>query len=363
MWIRGVFMIYKKILTIFILSIVTISCVNSGQSRGNGQYTPTNETENNLSMTQQPVDTTESVQITFIESSEDGKEAMYATNLDCILKNTLCNDDPVLIFDNVTTPRNTNGTTMIFSTYSWSIHGNQLSMSFGGDIFLGYYNESSDVFEWKNITNSRDVIDSDPVWGLSDNIYYLSCSFELYNGCRLKRYDLNENLSAQLWEGLIDDSIDSFAVSPDENNVVVDFSKNDEFGYSQLYRISIDGRDVQQITYGKYNYTSPSFSLSDSKITFIRSSAVDGVVSEVDIIVMDLDSGDEKNVTGKFSGEPFAPNFLPTNTQIIFYSFNPDLSSNVFIASLDEENIIQITNGENQNTKPNWRYFLGKLRN
>jgi Tol biopolymer transport system component len=75
-----------------------------------------------------------------------------------------------------------------------------------------------------------------------------------------------------------------------------------------------------------------------------------------DIILKDLVSGKEKNLTQKFDDLVFSPTFSPSGEWIVFNSFDSKPNVNIFLVSVVHESIIQITQG-NEETSPAWRVF------
>ena len=105
----------------------------------------------------------------------------------------------------------------------------------------------------------------------------------------------------------------------------------------------------------------PTFSPDGPRIAFVRSNNLLYPYStdESDIIVKDLVSGKEKNLTQGFDGLATSPLFSPDGEWIVFYAFDNRLHTNVFLVSLTQEINIQVTQG-NEETSPSWRWVANQ---
>ena len=140
---------------------------------------------------------------------------------------------------------------------------------------------------------------------------------------------------------------------------MLNYFSNAPLGISDLlYQANSDGTNSHQITTEDVSEIQPSFSPDGQKFAFVRSTIKYYVDSkeESDIIVKDLISGEERNLTKNLDGMVFSPAFSPSGDWVVFESFDSDLNVNIFIASIKKGVIIQVTHGNNE-TNPAWRSF------
>jgi Tol biopolymer transport system component len=294
------------------------------------------------------------LQLTYIQNQGSGFEELYAIDITCINNNQICFGEPSLILSTfAATTDDKSKPTGYTSGYSWSSDGKRIAISAGGDIFIG----DMDTQEWDNITKNIGVSESDPIWTFdSKYIFYRACSYEVYNGCRLLRFN-RENDEASILLESISSSIDSYSVSPDGQTIVYTPSNKDDKGYSQLFISNLDGSNSRQITSEEGNSSMPSFSPDGQQIVFVRTSNPNDADSgpRSKIIVKDLASGDEKDFAENFDGEIYSPTFLSVENWIMFYSFDISRSASIFAVSLEQNKLLQVTNNNFQNVNPSWR--------
>ena len=300
------------------------------------------------------------LQVTYVRETSDGVEGVYAIDVTCQTDDKLCLGDPKLLFQ--TSPSSSGDLskpTGYISSYKWSPDGNKIVLSASEDIFIGDMNTQ----EWTNITNSAEMEEYDPKWSSDGKyIYYLSCSRELgYGFCRLARSTPKGEVKIDLLN-LVDNSIDYFTVSPDERIVVFSAPKD---GFGHLYQSNLDGSEMRLITtaeleekYPALEETYPSFSPDGGKLVFMRAyySLPVGISKQiVDLIIRDINSGEEKNLTEELEDEAFSPVFSPEGEWIVFSAFDTNLNSNIFIVSINEGIIIQVMQGIIDKGAPSWR--------
>jgi Tol biopolymer transport system component len=237
--------------------------------------------------------------------------------------------------------------------YSWSPDGGKLVLSAGKDIFTLEINKK----RWENITNSLEIDEYYPQWSSTgENIYYLSCSHDRgYGSCGLVRYTLaGKDLLALL--NSIDKSIVSFAVSPNDQNIV--FSVSD--GFDQLYQSDLDGSNVHRVTVTDLEETSPSFSHDGQSVAYVRTNRplmVAGSKLQSDIIVQNSNWVEEKNLTEEFENVAGAPAFSLDGKWIAFDAYDENLNYNIYVVSVGQTALIQITQGSGDKVYPSWRSF------
>jgi Tol biopolymer transport system component len=272
----------------------------------------------------------------------------------------ICFGEPKLLFRGLKMPDNEqNEPKGLLTDYSWSPDGNKIALASIGDILIG----NVEIQEWTNITNTPDIDEYQPKWSSDGKfIYYLACpriiegNYGGHENCRVYRSNPRGSEEFALLES-INDSIVAYDISPDKQKSM--FSISGPFGIGNvLYQANSDGTESDQITTGNVSENKPSFSPDGQRVAFVRSNNLDSPDSteESDIIVEDLVLGREKNLTQNFDGLATSPVFSPNGEWIVFYSFDNDLHANVFLVSLEQEIIIQVTQG-NEETKPAWRWF------
>lgn len=293
------------------------------------------------------------LQITYVQKTSDGFDGIYAIDVTCQTDDKLCLGDPKLLFQTFpSSSGDLNKPTGSISSYGWSPDGNKIVLSAGKDIFIGDMNTQ----EWTNITNSAEMDEYDPKWSSDGKyIYYLSCSHELgYGFCRLARSTPKGEDKIDLLN-LVDNSIDYFTVSPDNRIVVFSAPKG---GFGKLYQSHLDGSEIRPITTTDSEEIHPSFSLDGRKLVFVRTNGPTLVASSkriADIIMRDINPGEEKNLTEKFEGEAYSPVFSPEGEWVAFNAFDTELNGNIYVISIDGTVVIQVTQGNIDKTFPSWR--------
>lgn len=302
---------------------------------------------------------TSKLQITYLEHKNNFTE-IFAVDILCIESDYLCFGEPMLLFktmpassDDFKKPKG------IVDSYSWSPGGDKIVLSASGDMFIGDMNAQT----WTNITNSAETNEYNPKWSSDGKyIYYLSCSRELgYGYCRLDCFTPAGEDKIDLLN-LVDKSIDYFTVSPDNRTVVFSVSND---GFYHLYQSNLDGSEIRPITtaeldekYPALEETYPSFSPDGNRFVFMRAyySLPVGVSKEiVDLIIRDLNSSTEKNLTKGLENEVFSPVFSPEGKWIVFNAYDANLNSNIMVASIDGKTIVQVTQGIVDKGAPSWR--------
>lgn len=346
-------MSYKNLNILLLLILVITGCIPDSDIGLQTSETPLHPTSEEATR-QVPTLPAKQLQLTYIENQGIDFEELYTMDITCINSNQICFGEPSLVFSTFpATPDDKSKPIGYTSGYSWSPDGKGIAISAGGDIFIG----DMDTQEWNNITKSIRVIESDPVWTLDGKyIFYRGCSYEVYNGCRLLYFNRGNDETSILLDA-INASIDSYSVSPDGQTIVYTPSNKDGKGYSQLFISSLDGSNSRQITSGEGNSVMPSFSQDGRQIVFVRTSNLNDADSNPrsKIIVKDLVSGDEKEFAENFDGEIYSPTFLSVENWIVFYSFDVNLSANIIAVSIEQNNLIQVTNNDFQNVNPSWR--------
>ena len=120
---------------------------------------------------------------------------------------------------------------------------------------------------------------------------------------------------------------------------------NDEEPDVEIYTISIDGQNRQQLTDNQFDDGAPSFSPDGEQIVFL--SHLDG---NYEICVMDRDGGNPRRLTHTPDGD-YQPRFSPDGKQIVFIS-NQNNDYELFMMDSDGQNRRQLTNSIGVNLEP-----------
>jgi Tol biopolymer transport system component len=298
------------------------------------------------------------LQISYLRNRvEQNFSEFYTMDIICMSRDKVCADKPKLLFRTLKMPNNEqNQPKGLLTDYSWSPNGTELALISAGDILVG----NIVTQEWINVTNSPNIREFEPKWSSDGkSIYYIECIEDASGACtpHLVHFDPTAQKKQSLlgaWNRPITAHYD---VSPDERIVL--FAISGPLGISDLlYQANPDGTNSNQITVGDISENSPSFSPDGQKFAFVRSAILNSDDSEEqsDIILKDLVSGKEKNLTQKFDDLVFSPTFSPSGEWIVFNSFDSKPNVNIFLVSVVHESIIQITQG-NEETSPAWRVF------
>jgi Tol biopolymer transport system component len=306
----------------------------------------------------QPTPTpTAKLQLTYIQFKEDKNlTEFYATDITCTNADKICFGEPKLLFQSLEASNSDQNLPKGFiADYSWSPDGTKIVLASSRDILIGDMNSQ----EWTNIANTAGA-DHAPKWSADGKfIYYIACNEDPSGMCtpQLIKYDLASKQKQQLLQAWNKPFSSDYAISPDGQKII--FSISGPLAISDLlYQANWDGTDSYQITSMDVSEIAPSFSLDGLKIAFVRRTIKYFVDSkeESDIIVRDLTSGEEKNLTENFDGLAFSPAFSPNGDWIVFDSFDSNLNVNIFLVSINQKVVIQATYGNNE-TNPAWRWI------
>lgn len=299
---------------------------------------------------------TSKLQITYVQIKENKNFTdFYTIDITCRSLDNICFGSPKLLFRSLEASSSEQSKPKGWiADYSWSPDGKRIALISNRDILIG----NTDTQEWTNITNTPNVDEYELKW-TSDGkfIYYIACSRDYSGMCLPEFYRSDptgqENLA--LLQSM-SQYMNSFDLSPDGKEIV--YSITESQGYYQLYRANLDDSKIRPITSGSINISTPSFSPDGLKVAFVRFNYLSNVNSrrQADIIVKDLISGSEKNLTENFNGEVSSPDFSPDGEWIVFYSFDTELNTNIFLVSLEQGDIVQVTQG-NEEANPAWRWF------
>ncbi len=292
------------------------------------------------------------LQITYIQETSNGLDGIYAIDVICQTSHKLCPGEPNFLFQTFPSSNNDpNKPKGLIYSYSWSPDGRKIVLSAGKDIFIGDMKPQG----WQNITNSPDTDEYDPQWSSDGKyIYYQSCPGEPGNGfCRLVRSTPKGEGKVNLLN-LVDNSIDYFTVSPDDQLVIFAVP---EHGFDKLYQSHLDGSEIRPITATNSEEMHPSFSLDGRMLVFVRNNGPTiGTGKHIaNIIMRDMNSGEEKNLTEKFEEQAFSPVFSPEGEWVVFTAFDEDSNGNVYAISIDGTVLLQVTQRTIDKTFPSWR--------
>lgn len=296
------------------------------------------------------------LQITYAENQESAG-SLYAVDINCLSSIKVCAGEPVLLFQTLTISNTVQEEPKgVLTDYSWSPSGKEIVLVSERDVLIGSI--SSDATKWVNITNSPDIDEWQPKWSSDGNfIYYIECLDDSSGMCnpklvRLDRFGKNKLylLSKQ------DTSMTSYDISPDGQEIIYTATATE--GYEQIYKASLDGTEIRQLTFGDFDNTSPSFSPDGKEIIFVRSNRLEYIDTkpEFDIVLRELETGVEKNLIEEHAGDAYAPVFSPDGEWIAFTIWDSNLTHNVLLLSLDHRSLLQLTK-ENEGTFPVWRFI------
>ena len=301
-----------------------------------------------------PIQSTDQLQITYIENQQNSG-GLYAVDVTCLSSIKVCTEEPVLLFQTLTMPNSSQAEPKgLLTNYSWSPTGKEIALISAGDLLIGTI--STNVKKWVNITNSPHVDEWKPKWSSDGRfIYYIECLRDSSGSCipKLARLDQLGNNKFYLLSNL-NTSIDSYDVSSDDREVI--FTSTDKQRYEQVYEANLDGTNIYQLTSGNFNNTSPSYSPNGKEIVFVRSNRLDDkdTKPEFDVVLKDLETGEEKKVIEKHAGDAFTPFFSPDGKWIAFTFIDENLMANIFLISLDKKDLIQLT-PKKEGVLPAWR--------
>lgn len=286
------------------------------------------------------------LQITYAQIDGALNTEFFAIDIACFNDDDLCFGKPTSLFKISYDAGNDSGMPSgLVTQYDWSPDGSKIALSASKDLFIGDMNTQS----WANITNSPDIEEYHPEWSSDGrNIYYLSCTRELeYGYCKLARFDLVERETVIVLDST-DEHVDVFSVSPDGQTVVFNSAR-------ALYQSNFDGSEIRQITSTNSKETSPSISPDGRTVVFVRRNGPVHTDSVSDIILRNLTSGEEWNLTEDFDAEASSPVFSPDGNWVVFEGYGSDRTYNAYILSIDRKVIIQVTRGNIDKLSPSWR--------
>jgi Tol biopolymer transport system component len=342
------------IVTIMILAALLGACSDLATSQPVSSITatviPTPTTSTN---TATPMRSSK-LQITFITNKTDHAE-FFGMDVGCTEKEQLCFGTPTLLFKTAPASSNDHGKPMgRIRSYSWSPEGDKIVLSANEDLFIGDMNTQ----EWENVTDSPDTEDNAPKWSQDGRyIYYLACTQDEtgMGSCKLARLDLVEKTNMFLLDS-VKDSIATFTVSPDNQSVVFSVSN----GFDRLYQSDLDGSNIRELTATDLEETSPTFSSDGRLVAFVRTNRplmVTDSKLESDIILQNSNWDDEKNLTYEMEGEALAPAFSLDGKWIAFAVFDANNHFNIYAASIDQDVVFPVTQGNDNKVFPSWRQF------
>lgn len=337
-------------LTLFV-SIVVLTSIVSCAPIPSSTETQISPTSTIINSTPTP---TSKLQITYVQL-KDGKNIteIYAVDITCLSVNKICFDKPKLLFQSLIASDTDQTLPEGYITdYDWSPDGSKIVLKSTTEILIGDIN----THEWLNITNTPED-DHAPKW--SDDgrfIYYIACLEDPSGMCtpQLIRFDIASKQQLQLLQEWKKTMID-YDISPDGQRIIINAPDGI---HDVLYQANWDGTDGYQITTMDVQEFAPSFSPDGKKIAFFRAIVKNSVESkdEWDIIVKDLISGEEKNLTENFDRLAASPVFSPDGKWLAFDARDSELNWDIFLVSLETGEIVQITHG-NDETSPEWRWF------
>ncbi len=139
----------------------------------------------------------------------------------------------------------------------------------------------------------------------------------------------------------------------DDKSPVIGISYNNQSPsyYSQIYIVSADGSNIQQITKGPGYKSHPTWSPDGRYIAFTGG---DPELSS-DIYSMDARGGDFKNLTNGDGGRYDYPEWSPDGKRIVYQAFANNENWEIFVMKVDGSDPQQLTSEKNGwNWQPSW---------
>lgn len=202
--------------------------------------------------------------------------------------------------------------------YAWSPDGKKIALCAGGvdgsdDIYFANM-ATEDPPTWINLTHNS-IEECNPKWDKNgENVFYAGCSYDLYGGCQTFQANIL-GCKKQAW--FKDSETGFYDLWLDGKKVV--FTKI-VAGHEHIYISDLNASNLQQVTIGDGDDKSPSFSPDGQNIVFVRwhEKRTKNDVERSDIVIENLLTGVEKNITD--GSEKFAvyPSFSPDGKWVAF---------------------------------------------
>jgi len=135
--------------------------------------------------------------------------------------------------------------------------------------------------------------------------------------------------------------------SPDGGQLVFTSERADDGG-AQLYLMNVDGSGVRQLTFSSreqglviddYAHWSPDA----REIVFQRTTARAGAGRDSDIWLIDIETGEESQLTGTPAGWDSTPSFAPDGNSVLFESNRSGEGFDLYRLNLETSQVVRLT--------------------
>ena len=318
---------------------------------------PTQEHLPTEPVTKTPAKVTEkSIELTYVKDSSDyTSSGLYGVDITCMTISKICFGSSHLILETESQlAEQSSKPAGPIIHYAWSPNGDMLALELPGDVWVGDLKTQM----WKNLTNSSfKIAEYEPKWSSDGKfIHFNACveNTDQTKTCQPKVVDIfgkEKSITALFRNG-------DYALSPDGQDIV--FSAPNEHGIDRIYRAKLDGTGMQILStngdgdiVGEYGAI---FSPDGEKILFLRHTQNANGDEMQDMILRDLISGDETNLTDDYNDVPAAYVFSPDGFWIAFFGFDKNLNKKIYLMPLGEKKIIELPDGAS-GVYPAWRKF------
>ena len=128
------------------------------------------------------------------------------------------------------------------------------------------------------------------------------------------------------------------------------------YGRNDLWAVTIDG-EVRRLTWDlRYTLSQPAYSPEGSRIAYVNRYATDWVIGErlghggpTDLMVLDVSSGEHRNITADWDLRPGQPRWSPDGRHV-YFTAGIGGEAHLFRAATDGSGVEQVTRGERRLT-------------
>jgi Tol biopolymer transport system component len=134
-----------------------------------------------------------------------------------------------------------------------------------------------------------------------------------------------------------------------------------------IFVMNADGNNLRRLTHNQYDinhFETPQWSPDGSKILYgLETQNIDGITQYDDLFVVDIGTGNTKNLTDSLYVNDAEARWSPDGKQIAFTSGNESMPSAMYIMDADGSNMRKISSSISQPSwSPSGRYIVGLER-